>query len=322
MTKIRWGIVGPGIIAQKFIEAVKRVDSAELVGVASRSVERAAAFAEKYGIPRAYSSYEEMAAAPEIDVVYISTAHPFHAPCAELFIKAKKHILCEKPLCVDSESAERLKVLAKDNGVFLMEGMWTAFLPAVIALQEEIKKGVIGEVKGLSADFCYSIEKEEDPKLFEKGLAGGSLLDVGVYCLHFASLILGQPECISAFSDIQNGVDYHTQMVLKYKNEAIATLSSAIKLEKPYDAHIYGTKGSIYVPNFYKADKYTVIYQEGETEEKQYPYGDNGFEFEIEEVCRCIKSGLLESPTVPLDSTINTLKQMDAVRQTIGLKFE
>ena len=153
-------------------------------------------------------------------------------------------------------------------------------------------------------------------------MAGGSLLDVGVYCLHFASLMLGQPKEISAFSDIQNGVDYHTQILLKYDNDAIASVSSAIKLEKPYDAHIYGTKGSIFIPCFYKADKYTVTFSDGKTEEKSYPYGDNGFEFEIEEVCRCVRNGLKESTLVPLESTINTLKQMDRIRQIIGLKFE
>lgn len=322
MKKIRWGIAGPGIIAQKFAEAIKKVETAELVGVASRSNERAVSFAEKYGIPKVYSCYEDMALDTDIDVVYISTAHPFHAPCAELFINAKKHILCEKPMCVDSTSAERLKKLAKQKNVFLMEGMWTACLPAVIALQEDIRNGIIGEVKGINADFCYSIEKEEDPKLFEKRLSGGSLLDVGVYCLHFASLILGQPNDISAYSDTQNGVDYHTQMLLKYDNDAIASLSSAIKLEKPYDARIYGTKGSIYVPCFYKADKYTITFSDGKIEEKCYLYGDNGFEFEIEEVCRCIENGLTESSLVPVESTIDTLKQMDKIRQMIGLEFE
>ena len=141
MKKIKWGIAGPGIIAQKFVDAIERVESAELVGVASKSAERAVSFAEKYGIPKAYSCYEDMASDPEIDVVYISTAHPFHAPTAEIFINAKKNILCEKPMCVDSESAERLKCLAKANGVFLMEAMWTACLPAVIALQEYTKNG-------------------------------------------------------------------------------------------------------------------------------------------------------------------------------------
>ena len=157
MEKLKWGIAGPGIIAQKFVEAIARVEKVELIGVASRSEDRALTFAQKNDIPKAYSSYEAMAADPEIDVVYIATAHPFHASCAELFIKAKKHILCEKPLCVDSESAERLKKLAKENDVFLMEGMWTACLPAVIALQEDIRNGIIGEVKGMNADFCYSI---------------------------------------------------------------------------------------------------------------------------------------------------------------------
>ena len=319
MKKIRWGVAGPGVIAQKFAEAIAGVDCAELYAVASRSGERAEAFAEKYGAKKAYSSYSEMAEDENVDVVYISTAHPFHRPVAEIFIKAGKHILCEKPLCVCEEDGRALTALAEEKGVFLMEAMWTSFLPAVKALKEEIRAGVIGKPMGMTADFCYSIEREEDPKLFEKELAGGSLLDVGVYCVHFALDIFGEPTEINAAANVCSGVDLHTQMTFKYGDGEIAALSSAIKLEKPYDAYIYGTKGRIYVPSFYKAAGYTVTLADGSVTEREYPYGDNGFEFEIEEVCRCIEEGRLQSATVSHADSLCALRRMDRVKELIGI---
>ena len=322
MKKIRWGIAGPGIIAHKFAEAVKKVEESELVGVASRSAERADAFSKEFDIPNVYSSYEEMAADSNIDVVYVSTAHPFHLSCSEVFLKAKKHVLCEKPMCVDAQSARQLAACAEQNGVFLMEAMWTAFLPAVMEIKRAIEDGVIGTPMGMNADFCYSIEREEDPKLFENSLAGGSLLDVGVYCLYFANLIFGKPTEIMAMSDIKNGVDHHTQMLLKYDNGGIAALSSAIKLEKPYDARIYGTGGEIYVPNFYKADSFTVKKNGGEKKVITYPYGDNGFEFEIREVCRCVAEQKRESDVLPLAKSIEVLEQMDGIRKCVGLSYD
>ena len=315
MKKIRWGIAGPGIIARKFAEAVKNTDCAEIVAVASKTAGKAEKFADEFGIEKYYDSYEEMASDPELNAVYISTAHPFHLPCAEVFINGGKHILCEKPMCVNADDAKKLKAMANAKGVFLMEAMWSAFLPAVRAAFEDVKQGIIGKPMGLNADFCYSIEVDEDPKLFEKSLCGGSLLDVGVYCLWFAYNLFGQPKEISAYSDMSGGVDLHTQALLKYDGGVIASVSSAIKLEKPFDAYIYGEKGRIYLPSFYKADRYTVYYNDGRSEEKQYPYGDNGFEFEIQEACRCINEGKTESDIHPLSDTVSVLKMSDTIRK-------
>ena len=322
MKKIRWGIAGPGIIANKFAEAIALCEGAEIVAAASQTKGKGEAFAQKYSIPKVYDSYEDMAKDPEIDAVYVSTAHPFHHGTALIFIKEGKHILCEKPLCIDSEEAKLLSKAAKEKGVFLMEAMWTAFLPAIIALENDIKNGIIGQVQSLKADFCYYIEPEEDPKLFVKELNGGSLLDVGVYCLYFANMILGEPEGIQAESDIKNGVDHYTQMTLAYKNGAKAELSSAIRLEKPFEAFIHGTKGHIYVPDFYKADRYFVNYPDGTKEEKVFEYGNNGFEFEIKEVCRCIERGMTESQRMPVFSTVKVLEQMDRIREITGLAFK
>ncbi len=321
MRKIRWGIAGPGNIANKFAKAVKQVPCAELAAVASRDKVRAEAFAQTYSIPHVFGSYEQMAESDLVDAVYIATPHPFHKPCAEIFLKAGKHVLCEKPLCVNARQAQELKDCAQTHGVFLMEAMWTRFLPAIQKAKELITRGDIGDILGLEADFCYNLPEEEEPKIYQPHMAGGSLLDVGVYGLHFAAMFLGRdPEIISALAHTQGGVDIHTQVLLKYKGGAIASVSSAIGLEKPETAYIYGTKGRILFPRFYGAQALLVTMGNSTTEFKVPSMGD-GFEEEIVEVCRCIEQGKVQSDVLPLDETIAMLKQMDAIRKQIGVSY-
>jgi len=321
MEKIRWGIVGPGIIANRFAEAVKNVDCAELAAVASRDGSRAAAFAEKYGIPNVFDSYEDMASSDVIDAVYIATPHNFHAPCAELFLNAKKHVLCEKPMTVNARQTERIITCAKENGVFLMEAMWTRFLPTVLEAERLVKEGIIGEVLGVEADFCYHSEPNPNHRIFLDTLAGGGLLDVGVYCLHFVSLFLGnEPTGISAMAKIEGGVDIHTAATMKYKGGAIATVSSAIGLRKPPDAYIYGTKGYVRLPRFYGGKEIFLVTEES-TEHKTLEYIGNGFEEEIIEACRCIAEGKRESDVMPLCDSLAMMKQMDEIRRQISLTY-
>ena len=321
MEKIRWGIVGPGEIANKFAKAIANVSSAALVAVASRSELRGRAFAEKYNIEKVFGSYEEMACSEEVDAVYIATPHPFHKPCAELFLNAGKHVLCEKPLCVNAKEAEALSVCAKKNNVFLMEAMWTRFIPAIIRARELVRSGVIGEVRGIEAAFCYSSSIEEEAKLFLNEMAGGSLLDVGVYGLHFASLFLGNsPASVSAEACVEDGCDCITNVLLRYSSGAIASVSSATKLEKPADAYIYGTKGHIYMPKFYGAQELFVRVGDDETHIEAPRMGD-GFEEEIAEACRCIAGGKSESEILPHTESIAILSLMDSIREKIGVRY-
>ncbi|MBR5586613.1 MAG: Gfo/Idh/MocA family oxidoreductase [Clostridia bacterium] len=321
MKKIRWGIAGPGTIANKFAKAVKNVEGAELVAVAARSVEKGRAFAEKYDIPEVFEGFEAMAMSDKVDAVYVATPHPFHKSSAEIFLNNKKHVLCEKPICVNAAQAKALKECAAKNGVFLMEAMWTRFLPAIKEAAELVKNGEIGDVLGIEADFCYRIETEEDPKVFDNSLAGGGLLDVGVYGLHFASIFLGNsPEKISAVANVENGVDLHTAATLKYKNGAVAVITSAINLHKPETAYIYGTKGHIYLPNFYGANELFVAVGGDARYIENSAMGD-GFEEEIIEVCDCIRAGKTESDILPLDESIAILGQMDEIRKQIGVKY-
>ena len=321
MKKIRWGIAGPGNIANKFAKAVKNVEGAELAAVASRSAENGNAFAKKYGIENVFVGYEEMAKSDAVDAVYISTPHPFHKPCAEIFLKAKKHVLCEKPLCVNAKEAEALKKCAAENGVFLMEAMWTRFLPAVHEARRILRSGEIGKPSGLSADFCYGLPPEEDPKLFDNKMAGGSLLDVGIYPLHFAAFLFGsEPESIYSTAHVDYDVDCHINMVLKYSGGEICSLSSAITTEKPDTAYIYGTDGYIRIPHFYGATELVVV-KNGEETRIEKPCIGAGFEEEIIEASNCIREGKTESDNLPLDESIRILKIMDAFRKQNGIYY-
>lgn len=321
MKKLRWGIVGPGNIARKFATACKNVSACELYGVAARSYEKARAFAEVYGIPAVFGSYEEMAASPLIDCVYVATPHPYHKPCAEIFLRAGKHVLSEKPLCVNAAEARALAALAKECGCFLMEAMWTRFLPAVNAAIEEARSGEIGRLMGLSADFSYYLDPASGHAIFDPGMAGGGLLDVGVYGLHFAAMLFGtSPRTIDAKATLYNGTDCHTQMTLTYEGGEIASLSSGTLVEKPSSAYIYGTNGYIHLPTFYGADRYSVTVS-GRTREVLLPFLGNGFEEEILEVVRCVGAGMTESDRHPLSESIAVLEEMDEIRRRIGVYY-
>jgi len=320
MRIIRWGIAGPGNIANKFAKAALNTEGAVLAAVASRSLERGRSFADTYGIETVYGSYEELAASDLVDAVYVSTPHPFHKACAEIFLNAGKHVLCEKPLCVNATQAKQLRDCAQRNGVFLMEAMWTRFLPAIQEAQAVVARGEIGKILGLEADFCYGFTNE-DRKIYKRDMAGGALLDVGVYAQHFASAFLGdEPKSITAVARLQNEVDRHTHVIMTYENGAIANLTSATDVPKPSTGFVYGTEGYIEFPSFYNAQEF-ILHAGNTTKKVQLPSLGDGFEEEILEVCQCIREGKTESQVVPLTKTVKMLEQMDEVRRQIGVSY-
>lgn len=322
MKTIRWGIVGPGDIAEKFARAVKNVEGACVAAVASRSEERGKAFAEKFGIEHVFTGYEAMAESDTVDAVYVCTPQRFHFPCSELFLKNGKHVLCEKPMCVNTNQILALRDIAKEKNLFLMEAMWTRFLPAINEVKSIIASGEIGEVRGIEADFSFGIPKEVNSKLFDVNLAGGATLDVGVYSLNFASIFLGDDhEKLYAVSDVKEGVDLHTVILIKYKNGAIANLSAGIGLNKPKGAYIYGTKGHIFVPVFFAAYEFFVTVGD-ETRNIKKPPMAGGFEEEIIDACNCIRAGKPESDVMPIAQSIRISRQMDEVRRQIGVRYD
>ena len=318
---IRWGIVGPGQIANRFANAVKNVAGAEVTAVASRSQERAREFADRHAIPNVFGSYEEMACSPLVDAVYIATLHPFHKPCAEMFLKAKKHVLCDKPICVNAGEAIAIAECAKENNVFLMEAMWTRFLPAIQEAVRVAQSGEIGEIRGVRADFCFYSTPSPTSRIYAPELAGGAILDVGVYCLNFVAAFLGtDPEEIVAMSNVQNGADYQTDVLLRYPGGAIASISSAVNVSKPVVGYVYGSKGHIRVPHFFGAAEFFVN-ANGEERHVRAPYIGDGFEEQIEEACQCIREGKTQSGKMPMAESIKIMEQMDTVRKQIQLVY-
>ena len=275
---IKWGIAGAGKIANRFANAIKNVEGVELTAIASRSEERGREFADNHNIKNVFVGYEEMANSDLVDVVYIATPHPMHKPCAEIFLKAKKHVLCEKPVCVNESQAIELTECAIENGVFLMEAMWTRFLPAIKEALLIANSGEIGEIRGVKADFCDYIPYNPETKIYRSEMAGGSLLDVGVYGLNFAAMFLGdEVDDICSVADVNYGVDCQTNILMKYQNGAIASVSSGMTVKKPITGYVFGTKGYIEVPQFYGAQELIVNVNNKQTHISKPSVGD-GFE--------------------------------------------
>ncbi|MGI6248675.1 MAG: Gfo/Idh/MocA family protein [Acutalibacteraceae bacterium] len=321
--KIRFGIVGTGTIAHRFAEAIKNVDNAELVAVASRTKENAEKFGCEFDIPARFDSYEKMALSDVIDAAYIAVPHSGHIGCSCLMMNNGKHVLCEKPMAVNSKEAEEMFRCARENNVLLMEAMWARLVPGTIKMLELVENGVLGDILGVEGKFCYSMDEDEmDHHVFKRENGGGSLLDVGVYGLNFASWYLGKDvETINAQSDIYNGVDSHTCVLLKYKNGAIADISSAILLRKPNEGYVYGSKGYARLLRFYAPQEIDIYLNNGETVKIPVPYAGNGFEEQIAHFSECVSKGLKESPVVTHEQTLYITKQMDKIRKITGVEY-
>lgn len=322
-TKVRFGIVGTGTIAHRFAEAIKNVPEAELVAVASRTSENAEKFGDEFNITVRFDSYEKMAQSDVIDAAYIAVPHSGHIGCSCLMMRGGKHVLCEKPMAVNTREAEEMFCCAKENNVLLMEAMWARLVPGTIKLLELVKNGVLGEMRGVEGKFCYTMDEDEmDHHVFKVENGGGSLLDVGVYGLNFASWYLGKDVAeINAQSDFYNGTDSHTCAILKYKNGAIAELSSATLLRKPNEGYVYGTKGYAHVNRFYAPQEIELVLNDGKRETIATPHRGNGFEEQIAHFCRCVSNGLTQSPVIPPEQTLYITKQMDEIRKLVGVVY-
>ena len=323
MKKLRFGIVGTGGIAHRFAEAIKNVEEAELVAVASRKKETADIFGDEFSVPYRFGSYKEMADSDVIDCAYIATPHSLHKECSILMLNGKKHVICEKPMAVTAKEAEEMFAAAKENGCFLMEAMWARLVPGTKKLIEFINNGIIGDVRGVEGKFCYSFDEDEmEHHALKPENGGGSLLDVGVYGLHFAKWYLGEDvKEILAQCDYYNGTDSHTNVIMKYENGAMAYVSSATLLRKPNEGYIFGTKGYIHVNRFYAPQEIEIKYADGKEEKISAPYKGNGFEEQISHMCECVNKGLKESPVNTPENTIFVMKQMDEIRKSIKILY-
>jgi predicted dehydrogenase len=321
--KFRWGILGTGAIARQFVRGLISVPEAEVFAVGSRSEGSATKFADKWNIPRRHASYEDLASDPDVDVVYIATPHPFHAENATLCLEAGKAVLSEKPFSVNAAEAERVVEVARERGLFIMEGMWTRFFPLMEEVRGLVSEGDIGEVRMLNVDFGFRADLDPASRLFDQRLGGGALLDVGVYCVSFASMVLGRPSGSVGISHLgETGVDEQASVVLEHEGGRLANLSIGIRTTTPQEATIIGTEAyvRIHAP-WWRPESMTISRPGTEDEHVEAPVSGNGFNYEAAEVMRCLEAGKTESDIMPLDETVSIMKTMDSIRAAWGLRY-
>jgi predicted dehydrogenase len=321
--KIGWGILGAGKIARRFAADLVQVPGARLVAVGSQSADRASALAREFGLDEPGNDYASLVRHPEVDVVYVATRHPGHFPAARLALEAGRAVLCEKPLTMNGAEAKQLVDLARRRSRFLMEGMWTRCFPLMRQAREMAASGALGDVRRLDVDFGFHAEFNPEGRLFDPAKGGGALLDVGVYALSLASLFFGAPRRATGQAWIgKSGVDEQIAMVLDYPGGQLAVLMAAVCLETSKETTLWGTLGNlrIHAP-FWKPHTMTWTRADGSHELISSPYRGHGFQFEIEEVMRCVREGAGESPCMPLDESVAVQQTMDQLRAQWGLRY-
>ncbi|WP_166021056.1 Gfo/Idh/MocA family protein [Streptomyces chilikensis] len=320
---VRWGILSTGGMAAAFAEALRLLPDAELVAVGSRSQASARRFAERYGVPRAYGTWAGLAADPDVDVVHVATPHPAHHAAAGLCLEAGKHVLCEKPFTVSAAEAADLVRLARERGLFLMEAMWTHCLPTVRRIAALVRDGAIGDVRCLQADLGFVAPADPAHRLRDPAAGGGALLDVGVYPVSLAHLLLGPPGHVAAWAALTpEGVDGTTGVVLGHDGGAVSTLTCSIVADTPGTVSITGATGRIDLPDgLFSATGFTLHRRGGEPEEFRFPASPGpGYHHEAAEVMRCLRAGETESPLVPLEGTLAVMATLDTIRERIGVR--
>jgi predicted dehydrogenase len=321
--KFNWGVLGPGRIAQQFGDALLAIDDAALYAVASSNLDRAKAFAQQYNGEKTYDSYEALVNDPQVDAIYIATPHRFHLENALLCLNASKPVLCEKPLTVNAAETRQLIDLARAKNVFLMEALWTRYLPIYPQIRAWLDEGTIGDVKLLVSTFGINVPKGEADRWLNPELAGGTLLDMGIYPISVSQWVMGrEPQSFSAQSYLgKTGVDELTAVLLKYDNGVISQFNSNFITDDANEFFIYGAQGHIRIhANFWAASHATLVTSDREVTISK-PLRRNGFEYQAEEAMRCIRAGLLESPTMSHAHTLANMELMDRIRAEIGLKY-
>jgi len=320
--KINWGIIGLGKIANKFAEGLTYVEDAKLYGVASRDQENADEFSKTHKAEIAYGSYEELMKDENVEVIYIATPHVFHHDLTLQCIHHGKAVLCEKPFAMNSQQAEEMITISRQKRVFLMEALWTMFLPHFQYVSQLINSGELGKVETIKADFGFAAKFDKTKRLFNKSLGGGSLLDIGIYPVFMAYTILGKPKEIRATAEItETGVDATCEINFKYIGGVKAELFSSFKEKTSTTAEIILEKGKIILnTRFHEPTTVTVI-SEGKEQTKDFGVKANGYNFEAEHVTKMLQQGKIESDIWSLEKTRDLMNLLDEIREEIGLIY-
>lgn len=318
MKKLRVGVMGLGRIFSRVMTDFHNADICELYAVAARDIGRARDAAAKYGAKRAFGSYEELVECPEVDLVYVATPHSLHRSHTLMCLNGGKHVLCEKAFAMNGREARDMIGAAREKGLFLMEAMWTRFMPAMEKLRQLHSAGELGELRHITADFGYAAEYEPKSRIFDPALGGGALMDVGIYPLSICSMLLGadaeniQSQCVLAPS----GVDARTSMQLRYASGATAQLMSAIDVKGTSRMTIYASKATVEIPDFWHATRLII-----NGEEIKFPDENEGHHHQFVHAAEMIASGRTESSIMPPDETIRLMDIMTGVRLANGVIY-
>ena len=323
MSTFTWGIIGTGGIARAFATDIGHLGDHVVAGVGSRHLETAKEFVKTIPGAKSYGSYAELINDSEIDAIYVATPHPSHKENVIAALNAKKPVLCEKPFAVNASEAKEMVTAAKANDVALMEAMWARFLPHYAKIREIVASGVLGHITTIHADHGQRLADQNIPRLIEPSLAGGALLDLGIYPISLAHMVLGIPQSITStavFTD--KGVDAQTSMIFDYGNGAQAILNTTMIVQTPCTAVIAGLKGYLEVDRtFYNPTSMRITLFDGTVTEYPSDYKGHGLREQAVEFARVVKSGAKESPILTWDDTIAIMEIMDTVRSQIGLKY-
>jgi predicted dehydrogenase len=323
MNSISWGIIGPGGIARQFAIGLSAHADHRLLAVASRDPGRAAAAATSLGAERAHASYQALIDDPAIDAVYIATPHPFHLEPCLAALAAGKAVLCEKPLAINRRQVEAMLAASAASGTFLMEALWTRFLPAMRQALDWVGEGAIGELQRLSVDFGFRCNGDPRSRLLDPALAGGGLLDVGVYCFSLVeSLLADEPLALDCQAQLgATGVDEQAAIIGRWPSGALALISCGVRCQTPHLACLDGSQGRLLIPDFWHCRSVELHRPDRPVERLDLPFTVNGYEYEIAEVGRCLRAGLRESPFMSHRASRRIAGWLDACRERIGLRY-
>ena len=321
---IRWGILGTGKIAQAMAAALRDVPGAQLVAVASRTLESAERFGALCDAPRRHASYQALADDAGVDVIYIATPHTLHAENALMCLAAGKHVVCEKPFTMNVREAQGVIELAREKKLFLMEAMWSRFLPAVQEARRLIASGAIGQVQQLQADIGFVANFPPEHRLLNPALGGGALLDIGIYPLSMAAFFLGPVTQVRTLAEMgPTGVDEQAVFSLLHEGGGSSSCACSMRVLSPTELTITGTLGRIRLPGrFYKPNHLIIEPMDGERRVVDAPFIGNGYTHEAMEAMRCIRAGLPESPLMPHAETLALMDVLDTMRAQVGLVYD
>jgi predicted dehydrogenase len=320
---VRWGILSTGKIARAFANALKDTPGAVLAAVASRDPATAQAFASEFGAGAAYGSYQQLADAQDVDLIYIGTPHPMHFQNALMALHAGKGVLCEKPFTMNLREAEQVVALARSKQLFLMEAMWTRYLPALAEVRRVIASGEIGPVHQVVADFGFKANVGPEHRVFNPALGGGALLDLGIYPLSIAAALLGPVESVRAQAQLgATGVDVQTGFTLRHRGGGMSVCCCSLQARTPCELTVSGERGHVRMNTmFHRAQSVTVVLEDGTSRTVDTPFIGNGYVHEVIEAQRCFAAGLVESPGMTHDETLALMGVMDEVRRQVGLGY-